>query len=67
MNDWDILVYLREARQWMVQSHYTREDIESMYDYQFINDGEWADFCSHACDSFDLFKKEIMDAIFETF
>lgn len=28
MSDWDILTYLRINRNWMVKTHYSREDID---------------------------------------
>lgn len=62
MRDWDILEYLRYSRNWMVQSHYSREDLESMYDIQFTDD-MWEDFVHHSCKSFGFIKECDMDAI----
>ena len=64
MKNWDILTYLRLKREWMVQSHYTREDISRNFDKDF-SDEEWEAFCEIACDSFDNVKVEIMTAIIE--
>ena len=66
MENWDILTYLREERNWMVQSHYTREDIAEYFNKTFTDD-EWSEFCEFACDSFDIVKEEIMVAIVEGF
>lgn len=64
MKNWDILKYLRLKREWMVQSHYTREDISRNFGKDF-SDEEWENFCGIACDSFDNVKVEIMTAIIE--
>lgn len=64
MKNWDILKYLRLKREWMVQSHYTREDISHNFGKDF-SDEEWETFCEIACDSFDNIKVEIMTAIIE--
>ncbi len=66
MKDWDILTYLRINRNWMVQSHYSREDIESMYGLT-LSDDDWCSFTEHACDAFDYVKEDVMDLIVETF
>lgn len=66
MNDWEILTYLREERNWMVQSHYSREDIAEYFNKTFTDD-EWCEFCEFACDCFDNVKKEIMDTIVDEF
>ena len=63
MKDWDILVYLRENRNWMVQSHYDRDDIERLFDIKFNSDEDWLDFTVFACDSFDNCKEVIMSTI----
>lgn len=64
MENWDILTYLRLKREWMVQSHFTREDISRNFGKDF-SDEEWEDFCVIACDAFDNVKVEIMAAIIE--
>jgi len=64
MKDWDILMYLRIERNWMVQSHYCRSDIEEMYEITFTDD-KWEEFTNFACDLFDNVKKEMMDDIVE--
>lgn len=66
MENWDILTYLREERNWMVQSHYTRGDIAEEFNKTFTDD-EWCGFCEFACDCFDNVKEEIMEAIIEEF
>ena len=60
MSNWDILTYLRTERNWMVQTHYLRQQIDCEF-----TDAEWVDFTNFACDSFDYVKKEIMDTIVE--
>jgi hypothetical protein len=64
MEDWDILTYLRLNRNWMVQSHYSRRDIESIYEIKFT-DLEWEDFTDFACDKFDYMKENNMDLIID--
>jgi len=38
MENWDILTYLREERNWMVQSHYQRNDIAENFNKTFNED-----------------------------
>ena len=63
MSDWSILVYLRQERNWMVQAHFDRKDISSLYDTPFADDLEWQHFCNFACKAFDDYKDEIMSEI----
>jgi len=73
MKDWEILEYLRYERNWMVQSHYSREDIEKYFGHLlrggrgFQNDDEWAEFCEFACDYFDNVKEGLMRVIVSKF
>jgi hypothetical protein len=62
---WDILEYLRFKQNWMVQSHYDREDIEEIFDLKFESDDEWQNFTCFACDGFDTVKEVTMNAIVE--
>ncbi len=64
MSNWEILTYLRLERNWMVQSHYSREDIEELYELKFTDD-EWSEFTEFACDSFENFSEGIMSSIIE--
>jgi len=64
IDDWTLLTYLRDNRNWMVQSHYAREDIEHMLGIKFTK-SEWYSFTSFACDSFEYCKSDIMDAILD--
>ena len=64
MRDWDILDYLRYDRNWMVQSHYSREDIEGMYGITFT-DNLWYHFCKFSCKCFDYIKESDMNAIID--
>jgi hypothetical protein len=60
LKDWDILTYLRLQRNWMVLSHYSREDIERDFGHKFADDEEWADFTAFACNIFDNVKHDLM-------
>jgi len=59
IDDWTLLTYLRDNRNWMVQSHYAREDIEHMLGSKFTK-SEWYSFTSFACDKFDFCKCQLM-------
>jgi len=67
LKDWDILKYLRLQRNWMVQSHYSREDIERDFSHKFADDVEWADFTDFACNSFDNAKYDLMNTMIREF
>ena len=67
LKNWDILTYLRLKRNWMVQSHYSREDIERDFGLKFKNDLEWEEFTDFACDEFDNVKHDLMYATVEAF
>ena len=62
IKNWTLLTYLRENRNWMVQSHFNRKDIEHIRGSKFTN-SEWSNFTSFACDSCEYCKSDIMDAI----
>jgi hypothetical protein len=59
MDDWDVLLYLRLEKKWMVQSHFTKSDIEH-YNHVEFTDDEWEDFTQFSCDLFDESKDELM-------
>lgn len=67
MGDWEILTYLRLERKWMVQSHYSKEDIENDFGLTFKEDEDWEIFTEFACNSFDDVKFEVMNAIVQAF
>ena len=60
--NWDLLTYLRENRNWMVQSHCDRDEIEEMNGKKFT-DSEWYYFTRFACDRFDNIRFEDMNGI----
>jgi hypothetical protein len=63
MTDWEILTYLRQNREWMVQSHYSKHDIENMYGITFDSEEDWIEFTNRACESFDYVKHDLMSVI----
>lgn len=64
IDNWTLLTYLRENRNWMVQSHFSRKDIEHMRGSKFTN-SEWSNFTIFSCDSFEYCKSDIMDTILD--
>ena len=67
MEDWDILMYLRTEREWMVQSHYAKEDIEHLMRRDFKDAQEWKEFTYHACNEFDRIKESAMIHIINSY
>lgn len=66
MKDWEILQYLRHNRKWMVQSHYSKEDIENFMG-KTMDEKEWLNFTTFACDSFDYSKEALMETIISNY
>ncbi len=67
MEDWDILIYLRLKRNWMVLSAYSREDYKLFFDKEFTDD-EWIDFVNFACDAWsEHSEEETMETILDIF
>lgn len=64
MSDWSIQTYLRNERDLLVQSHYSRVEISRDFGRKFT-DAEWEEFCDFACNSFDKVKENMMDAIMD--
>lgn len=67
MADWSILTYLRNKRNCMAQSHFTKEDIENDFGYKFRDDEEWEESTDFSCDAFDNVKHDLMYVIIEEF
>lgn len=67
MNDWDILLYLRYNRSWLVLSCFTREEIEEDFGFEFDDIDDWIAFTESSCDGFENVRPETLQAFLERY
>ena len=67
MTDWEILEYLRQDRQWMVLSSYTRNDYLTNFDISFETDEQWIEFTEEMCDKWSEIQYDTVEVILESF